>query len=324
MFLKLSGFTRAGLCAGVMASMALLASCGGGSTEQTFFASRVIALGDEMSVIGDKTGVTANAAKAKYSVNALVAGSTSDFDCTANPLWVQMIATIYGLVFPQCAGATAEPVSRIRATNGATVDSLNAQIDEQMSQGGFSTGDMVTILVGANDVVAQFSQQTTLTEAQMLANLDAAGTALANQVNRLATLGPRVLISTIPDMGLAPFAGDRSAGSTDSNPALLSRLSARFNDAMLANITNDGHKIGLIQLDEYLQVNDAAAKFGQGNFNNTTLASCAVALPNCSTNTLVADAVGKVWMWADGRRLSASAQSNLGSLAITRAQNNPF
>jgi lysophospholipase L1-like esterase len=320
MFLKMSGFARASMCVGMLASAAMLASCGGGDPEQTFFADRVISLGDEMSVI--------NADQTKFSVNGLKAGSTTVFDCSVNPLWVQQVAALYGLVFPQCPfiGTTTvtSPVSRIYAQDGATVASLDAQITQQLNNGGFTSGDMVTILVGANDVIAEFAKYPNTGEAQLLANLDAAGTLLAQQVNRISGTGARVLISTIPDMGLTPFAGDRSAGSTNSNPALLSRLSARFNDAMLANISNDGHKIGLIQLDEYLQANDAAAKFGQGNFNNTTQASCAVALPNCSTSTLVTAAVNSVWMWADARHLSASAQANLGSLATTRAVNNPF
>jgi lysophospholipase L1-like esterase len=269
-----------------------------------------------------------NADQTKFSVNGLKSGSTTTVDCTVNPLWIQQVATLYGLVFPQCPfqGTTTvlNPVSRIYAQNGATVASLDAQISQQNSNGGFTSSDMVTVFVGSNDVVAEFAKYPTVGEDQLLSNLDAAGTALAQQVNRIAATGARVLISTIPDMGLTPFAGDRSVGSTNGNPALLSRLSARFNDAMLANITNDGHKIGLIQLDEYLQANDAAAKVGQGNFNNTTQASCAVALPNCTTSTLVTTAVNSVWMWSDSRHLSAFAQANFGSLATTRAVNNPF
>ena len=133
-----------------------------------------------------------------------------------------------------------------------------------------------------------------------------------------------MLISTIPDIGLTPFGGDRSAGSTDGNPALLSRLSQRFNDAMLARLRNDGHQIGLIQLDEYLRAVDRATLFGQGTYANSTAAACAVALPNCTTNTLVPDATTSAYLWADARHLGPGGQASLGSLAVTRAQNNPF
>ena len=310
------GWARAALGAGVLTSVVLLASCGGGTQASNFVASRVIAFGDETSVI--------TADQKKYSVNALLAGSTSAIDCTSNPLWIQTVAARYGLVFQECPGTVPAPASHIYATNGAMVAGLSAQIDQQMSNGGFRAGDLVTVLVGANDVLAQFAQYPGVGEAQLLANLDAAGKALAQQVNRLADLGAKVLISTIPDMGLTPFAGDRSVGSTNGNPALLSRLSTRFNDAMLAGITNDGHKIGLIQLDEYLQASDTATRLGAGSFANTTTPACTVALPQCTTATLVSAATTSVYLWADDRRMGASGQASLGSLAVTRATNNPF
>jgi outer membrane lipase/esterase len=310
---------RAALHAGLLASAALLASCGGGEQATTFVANRVISFGDEFSVI--------NADGSKYTVNALVAGTTNQLDCSSNPLWVQAVAAIYGLVFPQCPGANSDPVSRIYATPGATVGDVSAQIDQHLSSGGgFTSKDLVTVLAGANDVIAQFQQYPSVGEDQLTANLTVAGAALAAQVNRLAGYGAKVLIVTIPDMGLTPAAGDRSAGSTDGNPALLTRLSTKFNDALLSNLLNDGHQVGLVQLDEYLKAVDTQTRngFSGASFSNTTLAACAVALPNCSTNTLVPDAVNATWLWADGRHLGATGQASLGSLAVSRAQNNPF
>lgn len=315
MKLNVNRQARAALCAGMLAATALLASCGGGEQVTSFSAGRVIALGDEYSVI--------NADGSKYTVNAVVSGTTQ-LDCASNPIWIQSVAALYGLVFPQCAGTVSEPASRIYAANGAVVADISGQIDAQLNNGGFVPNDLVTVLVGANDVVAQFQQYPATGEDQLTANLTMAGAALAAQVNRLANLGAKVLIVTIPDMGLTPFAGDRSAGSTDGNPALLTRLSTRFNDALLADLLNDGHKIGLVQLDEYLKAIDTAALRGQGSFNNTTLAQCSVALPKCTTNTIVADSVNSVWLWADSRRLGATGQANLASLATSRARNNPF
>ena len=306
---------RAAACAGVLAST-LLASCGGGQQVQTFVASRVIAFGDETSVIRPDGS--------KYTVNALAAGSTTALDCVGNPIWIQTLAAAYGLVFPQCPGTASDPVSRIYATNGAKVADLTTQIDAHLANGGFVAGDLVTVFVGPNDVIEQFAQYPGVGEDQLLANVDAAGAELANQANRLAGLGAKVLISTIPDMGLTPFAGDRSFGSTNGNPAVLSHLSVRFNDAMLSRLLNDGHKIGLIQLDEYLGAIDNATQAGTGVYVNSTLAACAVALPGCTTLTLVPNAVGAVWLWADDRHLGPTAQSSLGALAVTRAQNNPF
>jgi outer membrane lipase/esterase len=313
----IGGLVRAAACAGALASLALLSSCGGGTATQTFFATRVIAFGDESSVI--------NTDGSKYTINALQAGSTTALDCISSPIWVQAVANMYGLAFPQCPGATiVDATSRIYAFNGALVADLGTQIDNATNNGGFTNLDMVTVLVGQNDVIQQFKQYPTIGEDQLLANLDAAGTDLANQVNRIAALGPRVLVSTIPNMGLTPFAGDRSPGSTDSNPGLLTRLSARFNDALLAHLTNNGHVIGLVQLDEFMLSEDNLRIAGAGNYNNTTDPACAVALPKCTTNTLVAAAVGLAYLWADPLHLSQFGQRDLGSLATTRAFNNPF
>ncbi len=317
MKLNVKSQVRAVLRAGMLVGSALLASCGGGGSQTAnFVASRVIAFGDEFSVI--------NADGSKYTINALVPGSTTQLECASSPIWIQLVAAPYGLQFPQCPGAASDSQSRIYAAEGATVADIANQIDTHLNNGGFLANDLATVLVGANDVVAQFRQYPAVGEGQLAANLAAAGEALAEQVNRLAGYGVKVLIVTIPDMGLTPFAGDRSVGSTDGNPALLTRLTTKFNDALLAGILNDGHKIGLIQLDEYLKSVDTAARKGQGSFNNTTLPACSVALPKCTTNTLVPGAINSVWLWADNRRLSPSGQASLGSLAASRARSNPF
>jgi outer membrane lipase/esterase len=309
--------SRAGLLASAALLSALLAACGGGEQAQSFNAGRVIAFGDELSVL--------NADGSKYTVNALASGSTTQLDCAINPIWVQTLAANFGLVFPQCPGSIADPQSRIYAAVGAGVADISAQIDHHLASGGFASNDLVTVLAGANDVVAQFSQYPAVGADQLRANLAASGAALAAQVNRIAGYGAKVVIVTVPDIGLTPFAGDRSAGSTDGNPALLTRLTTAFNDALLSNLINDGHKIGLVQLDEYLKAVDTSVRNGNTSaFSNTQLAACAVALPACTTNTLVADAVNASWLWADGRHLGPNGHAGLASLAVTRARNNPF
>ena len=333
---------RAFALGSLLLGAALLSACGGGSNQvQAFTATRVIALGDESSLI--------NPDGTKYTVNAVVFDTTTTpptpttkIDCASNPIWVQLVAGAYGLVFPQCnPAAVAAPVSRIYAVNGAKVADLAAQIDQQIASGGFAPTDLVTILVGPNDVVAQFAQYPAVGEATLAGNLDQSGKALAAQVNRVAELGAKVLIATIPDMGLAPFAGDRSVGAANTNAGVLTRLSVRFNDALLAEIfklVNDGHKVGLVQLDEYMQAVDRARANGTGSFANTTLAAClpTAPLPVCTSQTLgtdanaipapatVSPASATSWLWADGQHLSAGGQASLGSLAVTRARNNPF
>jgi hypothetical protein len=64
-----------------------------------------------------------------------------------------------------------------------------------------------------------------------------------------------------------------------------------------------------------------AGGFGVADF---TTPLCTVALPDCSTQTLVSGGVATTWLWADDRRLAFIAQSRLGALAVARAVGNPF
>ncbi|HKX42787.1 MAG TPA: SGNH/GDSL hydrolase family protein [Burkholderiaceae bacterium] len=314
MTVNVKGWRKALLGTAAAAMLIVLASCGGGEQVETFTAKRVFAFGDETSVI--------NSDGSKYSINALTTSST--YDCSSNPLWIQSVAAIYGLVFPQCnPNAVAAPDSRIYAAAGAKVADLSAQIDQQVLSGGFADGDLATVLIGANDIVAQYQQYPSIGEDQLDDNLTQAANALGDQINRLADLGVKVVVSTVPDMGLTPFAGDPAG----SNAALLTRLTAQFNIKMRTRIYNDGRRIGLVLLDEYLQT---VRKFGLG-YVNTTDAACLTSapLPTCTTSTLTTDSSGTAasaatWLWSDSLHLSAGGQSTLGSLAVTRAQNNPF
>ncbi|MEO7339125.1 MAG: hypothetical protein ABIV63_21325, partial [Caldimonas sp.] len=129
---KLGRLRRAMLCSAV-AGAAALASCGGGSQVQSFSASRVIAFGDESSVIDDFNG---DGNGRKYTVNATVSATDATLACKTDPLWIQAVAGIYGLVFPQCnpqPNQVAAPASRIRAVAGAHAADLPTQIDTQIA-----------------------------------------------------------------------------------------------------------------------------------------------------------------------------------------------
>ena len=314
MKLNLNGMRRSALCAGLTIA-GLLASCGGGSQSQTFHATRVLAFGDETSVI--------NPDGSKYTVNGVTVGTTT-LDCTINPIWVQKVAAAYGLVFPQCNPAAAvSPASLIAATNGAMAADLVLQVDRQVASGGFVANDLATVLVGANDVVAQYLQYPAVSEAQLTASVRASAATTGLQVNRMADLGAKVLISTIPDMGLTPFAGGRGTESA----AALSRLSSAYNDSLRLTITNDGRRIGLVLLNEYVLGSAAAADLASSGtaYVNAKDAACATALPACSTQTLVSStASGTTWFWADSQHLSAGAQAGLGALATGRLSIVPF
>jgi lysophospholipase L1-like esterase len=324
-----SGRRAAGAIA--LTAALLAASCGGGQLVSRFQAGRVIAFGDESSVIID-THNDANGSK--FTVNATVSATDPTLACASNPIWVQTVAQLYGVVFPQCNPASSSvvvaPTGRIRASVGARAADLGAQIDAQQAESPLGASDLVTVLVGENDVIAEYLQYPAVSEPQLIANVEAEGAEAGRQVNRITDTGAKVLLATIIDVGVTPFGiAERNAHADTDRSALLTRLSARYNASLRATIVNDGRKIGLVLLDELV---DALAKFpGLQGFTDVTDPVCDLtksmltppSILDCTTLTLVPDGSG-AFLWADDRHLSASAQNLFASSAIQRAQNNPF
>lgn len=317
-----ASWRRAALCAAAVAGSALLASCGGGEQLVAFAPQRVLAFGDEASVITTEGR--------KYTVNGLNTAGDA-LDCTVSPLWIQYVSNSFGLVFPQCnPNAVASPRSRIYAAAGAKVPDVTAQIDRHLSADGFSGTDLVTLMVGANDVLEQYRRYPSASQAEITAAVEAAGTALSVQVNRIANAGGKVLLGKVLDLGQTPYGlAERAANTGVDRSALLTDLASRFNARLRVGIVNDGRKIGLVQTDERIQLNVRfPSSFG---FVNVTQAAClsTVVAPNCTTATLTTAsdgtaANGTSWLWADSINLSAGGQAQLGAVAETVARNNPF
>ncbi|TXC66820.1 hypothetical protein FSC37_16460 [Piscinibacter aquaticus] len=165
---------------------ALLSACGGGDPVVRFEPTRVLAFGDENSLI------TADARK--YTVNALAADANGvkTLNCAANPLWIQQLASSYGLVFPQCnPNAVPNPPSRMYATNGAKVADLVTQVDQHLSSDSFSAKDTVTLFVGQHDVLDLYAQYPTTPAQTLLDAAKAAGEILAGQARASPTLAAR-------------------------------------------------------------------------------------------------------------------------------------
>ena len=319
------------LGAAALVATLLVAACGGSGEPTTrFHATRVIAFGDESSLIVD----TRNDANGnKYSVNATVSATDLTIACTLNAIWTQSLAASYGLVFPECnppATAVAAPVSRIRAAFGARASDLAAQIDAQQADSPLGPGDMTTVLIGEHDVLAEYQKYPAVGADQLVANVEAQGAEVGRQVNRITDTGAKVLLSTIMDVGFSPYGiNERQAHADTDRAALLSQLSQRFNASMRATIVNDGRKIGLILLDE-LTVQVVKIP-GFGGFTNPLTAVCDLtksaltppSILDCTAQTFITGG-SSTYFWADDLHLSASAQLYIRSAAISRAQNNPF
>ncbi|HWH73940.1 MAG TPA: hypothetical protein VNV16_06755, partial [Methylibium sp.] len=113
----------------------------------------------------------------------------------------------------------------------------------------------------------------------------------------------------------------------------LNELTEAFNSGLRVEIEEselDGSDVGLLQLEELIEV----AIDGDFGFANTSTAACAVATPDCTTETLIdgdPDTAGvqpvahTTYLWADDRHFGTTMHNALGVRAIDRAfETNPF
>ena len=313
---------RAVAAAITVGALAVIGACGGGTSQfDPFIAQRVFVFGD------DNSAMTSDGRR--YGINAVVVtDTTTTFDGTLNPLWVQSVAAYYGLVFAQCNTATppAVPKAFNSAAPGATVAIVAAQVDAQVAAGGFADKDLVLVMAGVNDVLELYRQYPTRSEASLTDEARQRGDRMAAVVNRLVDLGAKVIVANLPDMGLSPYARKQAAADTASGfdrAQFITRLTNAFNERLGVKVLLDGRFVGLAQMDLRSQaVGRSPLSFG---FVDISTGFCSVAPPDCTTATAATtDAVASQYLWADDTRLSAAGQSLMGALALERAQRNPF
>lgn len=297
------------------AALALVASCGGSTTQyDPFVPKRLIVFGDDLSTLAQDGR--------KYAVNGLDANSA--IDCSVEPIWVQSMASLYGFAFAECnPTAVAEPQALMRAFAGAKAADVTAQVEAQVAAGGFRDKDLATVLVGMNDLLELYAQFPGRAEADLAAEAGARGRQVAAVVNRLVDLGVKVVVSDLPDLGLTPLALKQVTLSGDTDrAALMTRLTTAFNEQLGVNVVLDGRFVGLVQSQLRFQaIARSPAAFG---LTNITSGACAVPLPLCTTATLATDALAGTYLWADDTRLSSGGQQQLATLGMDRAQRNPF
>lgn len=305
------------VAAGLLAVAALVAACGGSTSQyEPFIAERVFAFGDETSVL---TGAPAGNGL-KYSINGL--DDDGNVDCRLNPIWVQSVASLYGFVPAECNPNGLEPKAYIFAEAGARVEDVARQVERAALQVDrrFGDKDLATMLAGANDVLELYARYPAESRDALLDQARSRGEQLARAVNALVALGARVVVSDVPSLGLTPFALKERALHTDTDrAALLTDLTTAFNEQLGVKILLDGRYIGLVQADlQFRAISDSPGSL------NVTEGACTVAVPLCSTATLVPDAGAFTHLWADDTRMSSFGQSQLATLAIDRASRNPF
>ncbi|WP_046110801.1 hypothetical protein [Aquincola tertiaricarbonis] len=297
--------------AAALAVAALLSACGGGQVDE-FKPKRIIAFGDEQSL------VTADGKK--YSVNLAPTTDTTDQECRTYPVWTQIVAAEFGLSFPGCRVAGAADNGVMKATANAKVEDFARQITEISST--FTDDDLATVMVGTHDVLEQYALYDGNNKAALLAELKARGTHWGELINSIAKAGPRVQVVTIPDLGLAPRFKTQSA----ERRAVLTELVAAYNLAMRLALIQDGRMIGLVFGD--IEIQQMVRYPGSYSLSNVDTAVCKNALPDCTTESVI-DAVTQSdpvteFLWADDIRPGIEFHDRLGDLAYYRSNNNPF
>jgi outer membrane lipase/esterase len=314
---------KAGLAAAAM--LAALTACGGGDTEEPFDPNRVLAFGDELSYLEpDGRKYSINRYKITDETTDPDTESPTELDCTRNAVWVQRVAAAFDLAFDRCLGTATTASGQILAQPGQKVADLPAQ-RAAITGAAPNERDLALMMIGMHDILELYGRYPDESASSLLSEARRRATTYGEAINALALSGPRVVVLTVPDLGLTPFARAQNTATGDSGRSrFLSDLTEAFNSRMSVTLINDGRLIGLVYADiDSQNVHRFPSSFG---LSNVTEAAClsSAALPDCRTNTLVPNATSSTHMWADALRPGPTFQSRMGSLAESRARNNPF
>lgn len=306
-------------------ALCALAACGGSDTQEPFEPNRVLAFGDELSYLeADGRKHSINAYRITDTTTIPPTESTTELECTRNPIWVQTVATSFGLAFDRCLGTATTASGQMLAQPGQKVADLPAQI-AAVQGAALNDNDLALMMIGMHDILELYGRYPTETSASLIEQARTRARTYGETLNALAQSGPAVVVLTVPDLGLTPFARAQNTSSGDATRStLLSQLTDAFNSRMSVTLINDGRLIGLIFAD--IETQNMFRFPGSFALTNALDAAClsTAALPDCRTNTLATGATSTNHMWADDLRPGPAVQSRLGSLAEFRAKNNPF
>jgi lysophospholipase L1-like esterase len=271
----------------------------------------------------------------KYTNNGFTPGTTT-LDCSANQLWVQRLALEYLLEFAECnpLGVTT-PTALMRATAGGKVADVKAAVDAFLASNTPVPTDLITIMVGTNDIVELYNSVSTsaLTQAAAVAEVKRRADVFAAQVDRLTnrdnSLG-RVMYSTVPDVNSTPFG--RSKSSADQT--LLKLLTDNFNNEMRLQVYDNGRSRGFLKTDQLFRNVISSVDSGDQSTgiindsspvcNNITDLQNFTDVLGCDTNKLVSGGTFNNYLWADGIHFSYAAHDFLATNAVDLARSLPW
>lgn len=269
-----TNWSRRILLAWACAGAALLSACGSSTIESALTPARFISFGDGLSYLGDASGA------GRLTVNDVV-------PYTTNNIWTEQVALSYGLkIKSSAAGGTSYAQAHARVTNatganGAAVPSIKSQIDSFLAVDKFGANDVVLINGGVSDIVAETEafRKGTITNEQLLTNVDQAGKDLAAQVRRVVSAGAKyVLVLGVYGLGKSPYATDVT------QTALLDKLSyvsetdkgrpRSFNEALLISMVDLGNNVLFADLAYQMNVITASPTSYLGASGTSTGYAC--------------------------------------------------
>lgn len=305
LFARRLGRATLALCAA-----AVVSACGGGDRAEPYVPERLVAFGDELSLI--------EANGTKYTINGV--NSAGALDCTLNPIWVQILASDLGMGFEQCKGALSNTNARTLATVGARTEAVVAQMATLRTTAPVPTSStLVTVQVGVHDVI-YLAQQVRggMSLADATTAIQALATRLTDEVRNYTNAGIGILVATIPDVGYSPYAATLGDGWS-----VLHQLTWAFNEKIRTTLPTDGHKVVLVSgtPSGFSTGTSSTGSYtvwsGYTNARNCTAGNDT---PNCSASTLVDAGAINTYIWADDLHPAPSTHSQMGSTAYTRVR----
>ena len=310
---------RRALMGAAIASLALLAACGGGSVVSQLEPRRVIAFGDAMVDVG-QTG-------RRFTIDD---GSTS--------IWAQQLAASYGLpLTAESAGGSGYGTGNARVTASpdaageASTLTVAQQVGKFLAAGGFAAGDLVVMQAGTSDILTQVTSANAgaQTQAQALAAIEQAARDLAAQVRRIVGAGAQhVVLAGTFNLGRTPWAVGLGQGP------LLESYSRRFNEVLLIGIADLGANVLYVDQALYFNLVTASPSAYLGSGANATTAACTSVDPGpgigigtgqisaypCDTTTLLPGINPALYFFADQVYPTPAAHRLFGIEAFNRVK----
>jgi len=285
-------WTRRAALALICGTAALVAACGS-SVYHALKPTRFISVGDGFADVG-QNGY-------RFTIN----------DGSDN--WTQQLAINYGLKLAsskQDGWSYAQGHARVATpdtTSGTNAPSVQQQIDTLLARVTFTDTDIVLVGGGIDDIVAAVNA--TGIGNQTTTAVQAAGTALGEQVNRLVKAGAtHVVVAGVYNLGISPWA--RALNQSKDENKDITKLADTFNSALKQVIVKQGDKV--LYVDTALLFN---LVYNGKYVDHVTDPVCATPdVTTCTNDTLIASSDPNkptdpaTYLFADSLYLTPNAQ----------------